>query len=171
MLPGGGGNMWKLAAAFALCAGLVFAAAGQASAATPMIGTFLIDDHFVDEGASAACGFPVSVDLTGTGRFWVFVDEQGNPTRVQVREDATGTMSANGISLQEVDHNTQFFDLAAGTQTEVGIVFRESLPGLGVVIMDRGRVSATADGTITFEAGPHPGLDGNLAALCAALTP
>jgi hypothetical protein len=163
--------MWKLAAAFALSAGLVFAAAGQASAATPMIGTFPIDDHFVDEGASAACGFPVSVDLTGTGRFWVFVDEQGNPTRVQVREDATGTMSANGISLQEVDHNTQFFDLAAGTQTEVGIVFRESLPGLGVVIMDRGRVSATADGTITFEAGPHPGLDGNLAALCAALTP
>ena len=163
--------MWKLAAAFALSAGLLFAAAGQASAASPVIGTFPIDDHFVDEGASAACGFPVSVDLTGTGRFWVFVDAQGNPTRVQVREDATGTMSANGISLQEVDHNTQVFDLVAGTTTEVGIVFREFLPGLGVVIMDRGKVSATADGTITFEAGPHPALDGDFAALCAALTP
>lgn len=167
----GVGNMWKLAAAFAVSVGLLFAVAGHASAAPPRIGTFPIDDHFVDPGASAACGFPVTVDLTGTGRFWVFVDAQGNPTQVQVREDATGTMSANGISLQEVDHNTQFIDLTAGTQTEVGIVFREFLPGIGVVIMDRGRVSATADGTITFEAGPHPALDGNFAALCAALTP
>ena len=48
---------------------------------------------------------------------------------------------------------------------------REFLPGLGVVIMDRGKVSATADGTITFEAGPHPALDGDFAALCAALPP
>ena len=163
--------MWKLAAAFALSAGLVFTAAGQASAATPVIGTFPIDDHFVDEGASAACGFPVSVDLTGTGRFMVFVDAQGNPTQVQVHEDATGTMSANGISLQEVDHNIQFFDLAAGTQTEVGIVFREFLPGPGCC-----------------HHGPRPGCPPsmerspsrpalirrwteNLAALCAALTP
>jgi hypothetical protein len=62
----------------------------------------------------------VSVDLTGTGRFWVFADEQGNPTRVQVHTDATGTMSANGISLQEADHNTQVIDLVDGTETEVG---------------------------------------------------
>jgi hypothetical protein len=37
--------------------------------------------------------------------------------------------------------------------------------------MDRGRVSATADGSITFEAGPHPAPDEDFAALCAALTP
>ena len=100
----------------------------------------------------------------------MFFDDQGNPIRIQVREDATGTMSGNGISLREVDHNTKTVELD-GTTTEVGIVFREFLPGAGVVIMDRDRVSATSDGTVTFEAGPHPALDDDFAALCTALTP
>jgi hypothetical protein len=157
-----------LAVGFLTAAALAFA--GQASAATPVIGTFQFNEQFIDEGASAACGFPVSVDLTGGGMYRVFLDEQGNPTRIQVHTDATGTMSANGISLQEVDHNTDFIDLQAGTETLVGIVFREFLPGLGIVIMDVGRVSGT-DGSVTFEAGPHPALDGDLTRLCAALTP
>lgn len=141
-----------------------------AYASAPVTGTFPTDATFVDDGASAACGFPVTVNLTGTGRFWVFIDNEGNPTRIQVREQSVGTQSANGITLTEFDNSLQTFDLAAGSQNQVGIVFRVKGPG-GIAIMDRGRIIFDADGNLTFEAGPHPALDGNFNGLCAALTP
>jgi hypothetical protein len=66
--------------------------------------------------------------------------------------------------------DNQFFDLD-GTVTEVGLVFRYALPGLGVVLMDRGRLIFDSDGQVLFEAGPHPELHGDLGDLCAVLTP
>jgi len=149
----------------------VLCVAGAADASQPQTGTFPIDEQFIDDGASAACGFDVNVHFAGTVRFIAFFDAQGDLTSVQLHTNATGTMTANGITLDEVDHNTETINLMDGTDTEVGIVFRESLPGLGIVIMDRGRVGATLDGTLLFEAGPHPALDGDFTALCAALTP
>jgi hypothetical protein len=145
--------------------------AGPADASTPQTGTFPIDEQFTDDGANAACGFDVDVHFAGTVRYIAFFDNQGNLTSVQLHTNATGTMTANGITLDEVDHNTETIDLVDGTDTEVGIVFRESLPGLGIATMDRGRVSATLDGNLLFEAGPHPALDGDFTTLCAALTP
>jgi hypothetical protein len=149
----------------------VLGLAGPAEASQPQTGTFPIGEQFIDDGASAACGFDVNVDFAGTVRYVAFFNDQGELTSVELHTDATGTMTANGITLNEVDHNTETIDLVDGTDTLVGIVFRESLPGLGVVIMDRGRLSGTLDGTVLFEAGPHPALDGDLTALCAALTP
>ena len=142
-----------------------------ALAAPPHIGTFPINDQFTDDGASAACGFDVNVHLVGTVRYVAFFDPQGQLTSVQLHNNLTGSMSANGITLNEVDHNTDTINLVKGTETEVGIVFRESLPGTGVAIMDVGRLSGTLDGSLLFEAGPHPALDGDLTTLCAALTP
>jgi hypothetical protein len=142
-----------------------------ADASQPQTGTFPIDEQFTDEGAIAACGFDVNVHIVGTGRTIAFFDANGELTSVQVHTDATGTMTANGITLNEVDHNTDTFDLVDGTETLVGIVFRESLLGLGIAIMDVGRVTATLDGNLVFEAGPHPALDGDFTTLCAALTP
>jgi hypothetical protein len=145
--------------------------AGPAYASEPQTGTFPIDEQFTDDGASAACGFDVNVHFAGTVRYIAFFDDQGELTSVQLHYNTAGTMTANGITLNEVDHNTDTVDLVDGTETLVGIVFREFLPGLGVVIMDRGRVSGTLDGPVLFEAGPHPALDGDFTALCAALTP
>jgi hypothetical protein len=145
--------------------------AGPAGASQPDTGTFPINEQFTDEGASAACGFDVTVHLAGTVRYVAFFDAQDELTSVQLHTNATGTMTANGITLIEVDHNTDTTNLVDGTETLVGIVFRESLPGLGIAIMDVGRLSGTLDGTLLFEAGPHPALDGDLTTLCAALTP
>ncbi len=145
--------------------------AGPAGASQPDTGTFTIDEQFTDDGASAACGFDVNVHLAGTVRYIAFFVDQGELISVQLHTDATGTMTANGIILNEVDHNTDTINLVDGTETLVGIVFRESLPGLGIAIMDVGRLSGTLDGTLLFEAGPHPALDGDLTTLCAALTP
>jgi hypothetical protein len=141
-------------------------------ATTPITGRFPFQDHFVDEGASAACGFPVTADVTGIRTIQVLFDRSGTPIRLQVHINGTGTMSANGIALQESDHVTEFIDLVSGNETDVGLVFREVLPGLGIVIMDRGRVTIAPDGSsVLFVAGPHPALDGDFGSLCAALTP
>ena len=115
------------------------------------------EDTFIDEGASAACGFDVLVDVSGI-------------QRVQVHGNIEGTLSANGITLREIEHGQTFYDLTDGSQTLVGLIFRVFLPHGGTVIADVGRLVFDAEGNVTFEAVPHPALHGDFAALCAALS-
>jgi hypothetical protein len=150
----------------------------QASPTTPFTGHFPIEEHFaVLEPESTECGFPISLDFTGQGTFQVFFDAQGNIVRIHALEHITGTLSANGIALGFAGSDNQFFDVQNQTLAEVGLVFRYSGPVVGVVLMDRGRLVWNVDdtgemvGSPTFEAGPHPGLHGDLGGLCAVLTP
>lgn len=131
-------------------------------------GTFPIEEHFVDSGPSDACGFPITADLTGIGKYEVFMDAAGNATDVTVHVARTGTFSGNGVSLSEFDRTNLFLDLQTGTQRDAGIEFRVS-SGSTHGIFDRGRLIVDADGNVTFVGGPHPALDGDWAALCAAL--
>ena len=132
-------------------------------------GTFPVEDHFVDQGASDACGFPVSVDLTGRGSFQVRFDGDGNPTDVTIHVYRTGTMSGNGVTLSEFDRINLFIDLTSGEQRDAGIEFRVSAAGSAPAIFDRGRLVFDGNGNVTFDAGPHPALDGDFSGLCAAL--
>ncbi len=150
----------------------------QASPTTPFTGHFPIQEHIaVLEPESTLCGFPISLDFTGQGTFQVFFDDLGNPICVHLLEHSTGTLSANGIELRFASSLNKFVDLQNQTLAEVGLVFRYSGPGVGVVLMDRGRLLWNIDdtgemvGSPTFEAGPHPELHGDLGGLCAALTP
>ena len=150
----------------------------QASPRTPFIGHFPIEEHIaVLEPESTVCGFPISLDFTGQGTFQVFFDDLGNFIRVHVVEHSTGTLSANGIELRFASSLNRFVDFQNQTLAEIGLVFRYSGPGVGVVLMDRGRlvwnIDATGEtvGFPTFEAGPHPELHGDFGGLCAALTP
>ncbi len=131
-------------------------------------GTFPIDEHFVDTGPSDACGFPITVDLTGIGKYEVFYDAAGNATNVNVHIARTGTYGGNGVSLSEFDRTNLFLDFRTGTQRDAGIEFRVSTGSIHGVF-DRGRLIFDADGNVTFVAGPHPALDGDWANLCAAL--
>jgi hypothetical protein len=99
--------------------------APTAALATPP-DTFRIphEDHFIDEGASAACGFPVQVDVSGVQTIQVLYDAAGNPIRVQIHGNIEGTFSANGITLREIERGQTFYDLTDGSQTLVGLVFR-----------------------------------------------
>src|SRR5262245_18896534 len=148
-----------------------FAFVSQADAARPFVGTFTFTDSFIDDGASAACGFPVTSTATGSGSFQVFFDQSGNPIRVLVEEHSSGTFSANGLSVNQTSHQVSIFDLVAGTEAQIGIVIRVSLPGGGMLYLDRGRLVLDANGNLVFEAGPHPSLHGDFPGLCAALTP
>jgi hypothetical protein len=138
----------------------------------------LSSEHIaVLEPESTACGFPISLDFTGRGTFQLFFDELGNATGANVLEHSTGTLSTNGIELRFTSSDNKFFDFANRTLTEVGLVFRYSGAGIGVVLLDRGRLVWNVDeagemvGPPTFEAGPHPQLHGDFGDLCAALTP
>jgi hypothetical protein len=154
----------------------IAAASLAALAATPALATapsterVLHEDHFIDEGATDACGFPVVVDVRGILTIQVLFDAAGSPTRVQLHGNLEGTFSANGIVLRQIERGSIFSDLIAGTETNVGAVFRVFLPAGGSVIADVGRLVFSADGTAIFEAGPHPALHGDFDALCAALT-
>jgi hypothetical protein len=133
-------------------------------------GTFPIELHQVFEPESTICGFPIIADLSGEGTFQVHLDEQGNFLSGHVLFRVTGTLSANGISLRFGRADNQFFELD-GTVTEVGLVGRDFGPGVGVVLMDRGRLVWTSEEQVVFEAGPHPQLHGDVGELCAVLTP
>jgi hypothetical protein len=155
-----------------------FALAPSAIAATPLTGHFPIEEHFVGlEPESSVCGFPVNWDFTGQGTFQVFSDKSGNPIGANVLEHTSGTLSANGVELRTSSTDKQLIDFQSQTLVEVGVVFRYSAPGVGVVLMDRGRliwnIDATGEmvGPPVFEAGPHPELHGDFGGLCTALTP
>jgi hypothetical protein len=151
-----------------------------AAARTPRTahGSFPIDDHFVIEPESTTCGFPITLDLTGTGSFSALLDDQGLNEKVHIHIRESGTLSANGIVLPAASVDNLFTDFFTLTERETGIAFRASFLGGGVVIMDRGRLVWNFDPNIQdtvgdpiFVAGPHPDLEGDIAGLCAALTP
>jgi len=148
-----------------------FAFVGKASAATPSIGTFTFTDSYVDDGASAACGFPVTSTATTSVLFQVFFDQSGNPIRVQLHEDSSGTFTANGLSVNQTSHQRTILNLVAGTETDIGILIHVSIPGGGTLYLDRGLLMFDSNGNLLFEAGPHPSFHGDFPGLCAALTP
>ena len=153
-----------------LAAALAVLAPTAALAIPPDTGRIPHEDHFIDEGASAACGFPVQVDVSGVQTFQILFDAAGNPIRLQIHRNIEGTFSANRITLRQIERGQVFVDLVEGTNTEVGLTFRVFLPGGGTVIADVGRLVFDAEGNLIFEAGSHPALHGDFAALCAALS-
>ncbi len=145
---------------------LVAASAGSALAAAPVQFRFTETVSFTDD---TSCSFPIAlnfqVDIVGR----VFFDAQGNFQSAIVQQNVIGTDSANGKTLSETDHNVDFFN-AAGYDKTVGLPIHVRLSGGGVVIRDAGYVLFDPDGSVAFIRGPHPQLEGNTAALCAALS-
>jgi hypothetical protein len=157
-------------AALAAITGLSAGPAFAQSAKQPVIGTFPITGTNVDPGVSATCGFRVTETDTGIGRYEVFFDSAGTPVRAQVEENYTGFFSANGLTVNTAGATLSILDLNGG-ETDAGINIRVSLPGGGILYIDRGRLVFDDNGNLVSEAGPHPSLSGDIDGLCAALTP
>jgi hypothetical protein len=152
------------------CAALSLASTTQA-AGTPVVGHFQTSGQFVADDLSAACGATVTLGYADTGTYQVFLDQQDNSTRVQVEDRSHSTLSANGITLDGYGSYNMFFDPTDGSSTETGLDVRFSLPRGGVVVIEEGRSISDANGNVVFLAGKWPLLEGDLGALCAALTP
>jgi hypothetical protein len=154
----------------AIAVALTLSFAGPAAATPAITGSFPIDETFVDDGASAACGFPVTASNLGTARFEAFFDNTGTFVRLQVEENIVESFTANGITINGAGHTLTIIS-PNGDQTLVGLVIRVPLPGGGTLYLDRGRLVFDADGNLLSESGPHPSLHGDFDGLCAALTP
>ena len=177
--PGNGqGGMMKrttlrvlAVATVALAAGL--AAAASASATPPTRENLgVIPYEF-----SVDCipyGFAFANDVQGQESLWVetFYNADGNPVKVVVHDGftETDTNSATGKTLPFSQTWVNTYDLVAGTRTVVGKAFVMADPGKGIVIQDTGRVVFDAPAHVTFEAGPHQVLHGDIDQLaCTAL--
>ena len=148
-------------------------------ATPPLMGSFPIGGQTTAlEPESSLCGFDIAAESSGTANFQVFFDEAGDPSRIQLHARWTGTLSANGITLSGRSSLNQILDFEASTVIEVGLVFQNVGRGIGVALMDRGRLVWSVDPETgefafppVFEAGPHPQLHGDVTGLCEALTP
>ena len=110
------------------------------------------------------CGFPITVTLHESGTFQVFFDAAGNQRTLVLHATQVGTDSANGKTLNEINHTTETIDLATGAERDRGAGLQK-LPDGGVVAVISGL--ERADGT---QAGRHDLPVDNPTAYCAALS-
>jgi hypothetical protein len=135
------------------------------------------NDTFHDEGSFEIGPCPSGVTLVETytedDRIITFFDQAGDPTSVQFHFNYEGVVTnpETGQSVRDPAHGTRYIDFVAGTRGPVGLYFSITVPGVGVVFHDVGRlVRNLEDDSIIFEAGPHDMLHGDYVGLfCAAL--
>jgi hypothetical protein len=101
-----------------------------------------------------------------------FYDSQGTPTTLVVHDSfqEADTNSVTGKTLSFAGTEVDTYDLKAGTRTVDGREFLMTDPGVGIVIHDTGRVVFSAPDVVSFAAGQHQVLYGDINALaCRAL--
>lgn len=148
---------------------LALVTTGTASAATDRVihGTVSVVDDFVDEEVCAPEGFSPSVHEVEDNDYTVLLDAEGNLVHSLVHVTYTADITANGITLHEVDRWTEMY-YADGSHQTVGLTVHVKGPG-GLVQLDAGRIVFNADGTVASISGPHPQFEGQT--WCFALLP
>ena len=168
---------WFLPASLVAVAFALLTLPMAVSAAPPVVETFHNEGSFT---FAAPC--PNGVTLVGTFtedvRVTTFFDRAGNPVRSSDQgqpKTARSPTRRPARAWRIPSHQTITEDLVEGTVTQVGLVFKATVPGVGVVFHDVGRVVVDAEDNVIFEAGPHDVLNtaGDhvvRANFCAALT-
>jgi hypothetical protein len=147
---------------------------GTAAADQPLTGTFPVDLHATFP-AGTFCSFPVRVDLDGIGRFSI----HDNPLMNMQHYEQHGTVTANGITLLADNHWNVTTTPPTSPERELGVFtqrgapFHILAPGGGIVLLDAGYlVTLFPSGTVVVSHGQFPfEVDGDVSAVCAALTP
>jgi hypothetical protein len=141
-------------------------AAGPAAAVRPDTLSFPVSDTYVID-----CGtFSLEGAFEGTWDITFFVDESGEATRALVRVHARGTVvnTSTGESWSDPSDYAVHVVFADDTATYTGRVFQWITTGVGVFVLDVGRVTFGPNNAVVFAAGPHQTLGGD-AAVCAAI--
>jgi len=154
----------------ALCVALVVGLAVIAPAAAVPPEKVVIEDVHIEQVDSSSCDFPFLEVFDGRVTIRTFFDEEGTPIRIQFYLPFHGTLTneATGESVSADQVLQVTVDLEEGTESDVGLRFRVVFPGLGVVLLDAGKVVFDADGNVVFEAGPHQIVNEDFAEFCAA---
>ena len=109
-----------------------------------------------------------TLNFSGTEHF----DQDGNLVRVVEHIFGVDRLynSETGKSLKPASFNQgEIVHPIEGQVAVNGVIFRITVPGAGVVLLDVGRFVFTFDGDLVFIAGQHQFLAGDFAGLCAAL--
>jgi hypothetical protein len=155
----------------ALAAGLVAAAP---AGATPPTREDLGTNPYEFSVDCSPYGFNFSNIVQGEESLWIetFYDAAGNPIKVVVHDGftETDTNSVTGKTLPFSQTWINTYDLVTGTRTVVGKEFVMTDPGEGIVIQDTGRNVFDYPHHVTFDAGIHEVLYGDIDQLaCSAL--
>ena len=135
------------------------ALAAPASATPPTVETF----HFEGSVPFVSCeGFDIIVNFSVDGVERTFYDNTGEPVRIQVQFQGEGELvnTVTGASNTGAGPDMVIVDLEAGTETTVGLVLHNNLPGEGIVALQAGRITVDENGNVLFSAGPQPGMEG-----------
>ena len=100
-----------------------------------------------------------------------WLDSNGDVTRGHARVRFDGTITAPGstLRLSDVGRFTSFIAFGDGTERQVGLVYKFSAPGLGVVAHDVGQITFFPDGSDPVIKGPHDVWDNGLEPLICPL--
>jgi hypothetical protein len=96
------------------------------------------------------------------GLYTAFFDQQGNLVREQIHFQGTGELvnTVTGKTETGSSPTMEIVDYKRGTDTTVGLVFHNNIPGQGIVALAAGRITFNLDtGELIFEGGPHPDFD------------
>lgn len=154
----------------AALAALVLAAAfaTPAFAAKPLVETFEESGTFLIPCGTVTLVEEYSQSVVVT----TWLDANGDVTRGHARLRFDGTITAPGSTLQlsDVGRFTSFIDFgpAGPTERQVGLVYKFSAPGLGVVAHDVGVITFLPDGSVETN-GPHDVWENGLEALICPL--
>ena len=132
-----------------------------------------IEETVSGDDAVADCGtFEVrdEFQLTSTGR--LYFDKQGNPVRIVQLVTGSDRLynPENGKSLSGTIHAGEIVDLVEGQAIENGQTFRILVPGSGAVLLNVGRFVLDFEDGLVFLKGNQQCFEGDLDALCAALS-
>jgi hypothetical protein len=153
-------------------AAMVATMAASAAATKPVV-----DEGTITGTAEVGnCGnFQVLDDFVLNFSAKLFFDENGELVRVveQIRGTDTFINSDTGKEFTSRFQNTEHIDLTAEPVRAVtGVQGLLTVPGSGAVLLDVGRIVTNLEtDEVTFQAGPHQLVEGDLAGLCEALAP
>ena len=130
-------------------------------------------DFAYESEPMAGCGdFVILADGAGTTHLTTFYDRQGAPSRITMHGNYSGLMtnSISGKTLVDAPSVANItIDVQAGTQTNVGTYWSVTVPGVGVILLEAGRLVFDGEGPPVFVAGPHLPPPETIASLCRAL--
>jgi hypothetical protein len=129
----------------------------------------VIEDIHIEQVDSTSCGFPFLEVFDGRVTITTIFDEEGNLTRVTFHLPFHGTLTNKDGRVRLRQRGAPGDGRPReGTVSLVGLRFRVTFPGLGVVLVDAGKIVFDANGNLVFEAGPHQVVNEDFTEFCAA---
>lgn len=126
---------------------------------------------------AADCGdFTVLADTIYRGHATLRFNAAGDLVQISAHERFTEVLYNSNDPTKSISSNPQqasnlLVNIENSTEWVAGSIFKFTLPGVGVVMHDVGRlVYDTNTGEVLFQAGPQQYLNGDITALCTVLS-